>query len=262
MENRSGYIKINEFAERGELNFIYKKWSDFMIIDMHFHTREYSSCSNIEIEKGIKKAIKRGLDGICITDHDNIGMKDRVKFLNEKYNINIFVGAEVLTHEGDFLVYGVNKIPTEKIYAFELIKIVEQQGGVVFAAHPFREFNGINRAAGEKIKNFPGLTGIEVLNGKTTYNNNLEAFKMAKELEKIMIGGSDAHEVEEIGKYATFFSGHVRNMNGLVEKIKSGNCFPLIYDYEKEDYILPLQVEENFFAENIRKYYNKYNKKI
>jgi len=214
-----------------------------MLVDMHFHSREYSPCSNIEIEAGIKQAIEVGLDGICITDHDNMGMKDRCTELNRKYNLKIFVGVEVFTYEGDFLVYGIENITDKKLHVEDLIEITAEQGGVVFAAHPFRKFSGINRAAGYQIRNIPDLTGIEAFNGKTSVNNNMKARKIGIEMDKILIGGSDAHEIEQIGKYATYLDADVENIKDLAKLLQQGKCYPVVYDNNKEKFILQMEEE-------------------
>ncbi|GAA0178328.1 PHP domain-containing protein [Clostridium sediminicola] len=190
-----------------------------MIIDIHFHTKEYSPCSHINMEEGIKKAKEIGLDGICITDHDNRNAASFAKELEEKYGILVIVGVEVYTYEGDILCFGLDKVPEKRIHAQELIDLVNEKGGVTIAAHPFRN-NG--RGLGNEIKNLKGLSAIEVLNGNTTYENNSRAYELAKELNISCAGGSDSHKVENIGKYSTKFIDYITNEKELIKAIKLG----------------------------------------
>lgn len=42
-----------------------------MLIDMHMHEMRYSGDSFLKLEIMVELAKARGLDAICITDHDN-----------------------------------------------------------------------------------------------------------------------------------------------------------------------------------------------
>ena len=50
-----------------------------MIIDMHMHEMRYSGDSFLRLENMVEIAKRRGLDGICITDHDSMGLAEYVK---------------------------------------------------------------------------------------------------------------------------------------------------------------------------------------
>jgi histidinol phosphatase-like PHP family hydrolase len=76
-----------------------------MLIDMHLHENKYSSDSKINLQQIIDKAKELGLDGICITDHDNNFIRDEIDEYSKKNNILIISGAEVLTQEGDILTF-------------------------------------------------------------------------------------------------------------------------------------------------------------
>lgn len=198
-----------------------------MIIDLHFHTLEYSPCSHIEMEEGIKQAKDIGLDGICITDHDNNESAKYAKELERKYGLIVIAGVEILTYEGDILCFGIKKVPEKKLHAQELIKLVNEKGGATISAHPFRN-NG--RGLGDKIRKTKGLSAVEIFNGNTSSENNLKALKLAKKLNIPGIGASDAHKLQNIGKYATKFSKHIANEKDLITAIKSGEVVPVYYD--------------------------------
>lgn len=55
-----------------------------MIIDMHMHEMRYSGDSFLRLENMVEIAKRRGLDGICITDHDSMGLKEFAAEYSEK----------------------------------------------------------------------------------------------------------------------------------------------------------------------------------
>lgn len=82
-----------------------------MLIDLHTHTNEYSPCSKMAPHALIETAIKRGLDGIVLTEHNYLRPPEEIDSLRKKFpQIKIFNGIEVSTEEKEHvLVYGVLK---------------------------------------------------------------------------------------------------------------------------------------------------------
>lgn len=215
-----------------------------MIIDLHFHTCQYSPCSHIDIEEGIKYAKEIGLDGICITDHDNNKACKLAEDLEKKYGILIIVGMEILTYEGDILCFGIDEAPKDRIHAQELIDLVNEKAGITIGAHPFRN-NG--RGLGNHINNLKGLTALEIFNGNTLYENNLKAGILANKLNFPSIGASDAHRLENIGIYATKFFTPIRNERDLINAVKSRKMTPVYYDPKRKEF-KEIQTERQGFV--------------
>lgn len=197
-----------------------------MFIDTHIHENRYSGDSKVSLETVIFKAQKLGLDGICITNHENQKIKNLAYKLNKKTDLLILVGAEILTYEGDILVFGVNKLPDKKVHADYLIDFVNKQGGITISAHPFRNNN---RGAGNKINNLSGLTAVEVLNGSTSYLNNLRAKNLASKLNLPALGASDAHNAQRVGKYVSYFKDEITNMQDFITAIKENRVAPAVH---------------------------------
>ena len=215
-----------------------------MIIDTHIHENRYSGDSKVSLETVIFKAQKIGLDGICITNHENQKIKKLANKLNKKTNLLILVGAEILTYEGDILVFGVNQLPDKKIHAAELISYVKKRGGISISAHPFRNNN---RGAGNEINNLTDLSAVEVLNGSTSYKNNLKAYNLAKKLNLPTLGASDAHHSHKIGKYASYFEDNISNMQDFINAIKKNRVSPAIYYNNDYKIIKSLKNSSNYF---------------
>ncbi|MFH1123256.1 MAG: PHP-associated domain-containing protein, partial [Pseudomonadota bacterium] len=76
---------------------------------------------------------------------------------------------------------------------------------------------------------FEAVDAIEALNSKVTEKENRFSFEVAECLGLPATGGSDAHEVSEVGIFATRFSRNIRNEADLVEALRSGNCSPVAF---------------------------------
>ncbi len=197
-----------------------------MIIDTHIHENKYSPDSFIDLKGAIETAKFMGLDGICITNHDNNLLKNDIGNYAKINDILVIVGAEILTYEGDILVFGLDDIPNEMIHAEELLSLVKKQNGVAISAHPFRNNN---RGLGNHIRNVSNiLSGVEAFNGSTYPFHNLYAYALATELNIPSLGASDAHILEKIGTYATKFYGNIRDDKDLIEAVKSKACHPVM----------------------------------
>lgn len=205
-----------------------------MLIDMHLHQDRHSFDSHVSLEDIIDEAKRKGLDGICITDHDDLGLRDIVeRFYDE--NLKIFVGVEILTTQGDILVLGLDKVPDKMLTPSELLKIVEEQGGVCISAHPYRKNN---RGLEDNIFEYASdkeihLHAVEVCNGSTPFHLNAQAGDTARATKLAMTGGSDAHWKERVGLMATYFPDEITTEKELIEAIKKGDCYPVIYEDEQ-----------------------------
>lgn len=81
----------------------------------------------------VEIAKRRGLDGICITDHDSMGLKEFAAEYSEKTGFQIFVGIEFYSLQGDIVVFGIEDYPKERIPAQEFVDLVQAQGGMCFS---------------------------------------------------------------------------------------------------------------------------------
>lgn len=208
-----------------------------MLVDMHLHEKTYSPDAEQELKEMVETAKARGLDAICITDHDSMGLKSFAEQYSNKTGFPIFVGVEFFSLQGDITAFGIDSIPNERVDAQVFIDYVLNQGGVCFSCHPFRNNN---RGLEENLKSVKGLTGIEVLNGSTSYAANKMAFDYCNELRLMPIGASDAHDLAQLGKYATWLPNMVYTLDDFVAEIKKGISKPAILGgdgYTVVDYI-------------------------
>lgn len=188
-------------------------------IDLHVHS-VFSGDNPTDPEEVVLKAIERGLDGIAFTEHYSYEASESVVLLREKYGsqIMLFRGVEFSAAEGHCLVYGVNTDRLSIKYApiADLIRIVNNNGGVSIPSHPYRGVNSI----GDMIRNLNGICAIEGYNGCNLHPFNKKAVDTAQALNLPFTGGSDAHAAGEIGSCYTAFSDVVTydNFIGLLKQ--------------------------------------------
>lgn len=168
----------------------------------------------------------RGLDGICITDHDSMGLKARAEQFSRETGFPIFVGVEYNSLWGDITAWGIDDFPPERVSAQAFINHVRSQGGFCVACHPFRNNN---RGLAEHLRDVRGLHGIEVLNGSTSLEANLKALTYCQELGLSPIGASDAHWLSQLGLYATWLPEYVKSLTDFVRVLHNGGCRPVIF---------------------------------
>lgn len=197
-----------------------------MFIDLHMHEKRYSLDSTISLEEIVEIAKKRGLDAICITDHDSMGLREYAKEYSEKTGFPIFVGIEYYSLQGDILAFGIEHYPEERVDAQAFIDYVHEQGGVVVSAHPFRH----NRRGLEgSLDILRGVDAIEILNGSTLPDATMMAVKYAKKYGFAITGGSDCHYPDKVGICATYFPNAIKTMDDLVSAIRNRECQPTFH---------------------------------
>ena len=95
-----------------------------MKVDLHLHDNKYSSDSHVSIAEIVEEARRKGLDGIALTNHESVEVKEEIEELVKKYNFPIFPGVEYLTKDGDIVAFGIDKLPEEQMTAQEFIDSV------------------------------------------------------------------------------------------------------------------------------------------
>ncbi len=217
-----------------------KSVSSGFYVDLHIHTFPASQCSSATADEMIQKAKRIGLDAVCITDHNYIWDNTGIEALREKYDILVLRGNEITTDQGDMLVFGMYKDIQGIIKLEDLKKEVLNAEGFMIVAHPFRGFlvfgAGQLGLTAEKARTrslFKFADAIEVLNGKVTENENKLAAEVAAGLKLPATGGSDAHEVYEVGKYATRFASKISNEKELLAALQSGDYDAVAFRKEK-----------------------------
>lgn len=190
-----------------------------MLIDLHVHT-DISPCSVLSLEEILHYAPLRGLDGVCLTDHDTMEIEEQLKSVVPVNGLKIFVGMEYTTAQGDYLIFGDFRDLKPGLAARELAHVVRERSGAIIGAHPFRAVRGADL---ESIVHSP-IGVVEGINGRNTNRENLMAQEFARENGLAMCAGSDAHTVEELGGFPTVFDRPVNSVGELIQAVNS-KCF-------------------------------------
>ena len=200
-----------------------------MRIDLHIHTTPRSPCSHLGLSELVQETRRLKLDGICLTEHQVVWTPEEAVKLTEEGGIKVFRGNEFTTNQGDILVFGFDKDIKELLTIQELRDEVKGTGGYMIAAHPFRGFKTfgigqlhmtVEQACRRKVFEF--VDAIEIGNGKLSDDENEMARKVAEKLGLPGTGGSDAHRVDEIGKWITVFEKVIQSEQELVEELQAG----------------------------------------
>lgn len=191
-----------------------------MLIDTHLHEDKYSFDSKQSLEDVIATAKSKGLDGICVTNHDNSDLAKELGWFSIVDGLKIIVGSEVYTEEGDILYFGRMEIPNRRIPFRELLDMTKGTDRAFIAAHPYR---CNNRGMKDHMRDFAGdLTAIEGFNGNTSIEENMIAVREAIDLGVPISGGGDSHWTGRIGKYATKFDKAIKSYDSFIEELKAG----------------------------------------
>ena len=205
-----------------------------MLIDLHSHSYPRSDDSFVTVDELIDGSKNKGLDGICLTDHDAFWSDEDLAALTKKHNFLVIGGSELNTDSGHALVFGLRRYEFGMHKPNSLRSFVDQVGGVIIGAHPYRrrfimdsENNSsdqiehmILKAAEDEF--FSICDAIEGLNGRGKSLENRFSVDLADRLGLKVSAGSDAHKSEQIGVAATEFYKKIEGLNDLITEIKLG----------------------------------------
>lgn len=205
-----------------------------MLVDMHLHEKLFSADSYLTVEEIVAIAKARGLDAVCITDHDDMGFKDLVEEYSKRLDFPIFVGVEFFSLQGDITAWGIDSIPDHRIDAQPFIDQVNAAKGFCVSCHPFRNNN---RGLEDNLRNVKGLHGVEVLNGSTSMEANRTALRYCRELGLKAIGASDAHITEKVARYVTWLPEKVNTLPDFIEQLHTCDTKPAIWNGSAYDVV-------------------------
>jgi predicted metal-dependent phosphoesterase TrpH len=191
-------------------------------IELHLHTAEHSRCGKDAARDMVRRAYKRGLDGVALTDHHYLWSDAEVAELRRRSAVprsfSIIPGQECTTSNvGDVLVFGPRAVlrPGTSVGAIRK----QYPNAAIVVAHPYRYGRPTDR-----LLMHPAVDAIEILNP----NHSPRAIQVAMQdwwrLGFVATAGSDAHRLDHIGVYPTLFDHQPRSVRGLVNELRAGRC--------------------------------------
>lgn len=185
-----------------------------MRFDLHIHSNHSSDC-NLSVDDILKRAVRNGLDGIAICDHNTVEGSLCAIRRSQELNLPLLVipGIEISTSDGHLIVLGVRENIPAELPVSDTIIIARQKGGVAIAPHPFKK-ESIGFAAKD-------ADAIETFNSRCVFGENQTAKDLAVSLGKPEVGGSDSHLLTTIGFGFTEIDAQ-RNESSVLESIRKG----------------------------------------
>lgn len=193
-----------------------------MFFDLHVHST-ISPCSRLSLDEILNKAKSRGLDGVCITDHDSMAVRHLISEGLQANGLCVIVGQEYTTPQGDFLLFGPYEHLPQGWNAPWLLNHVRETGGTAIAAHPFRSLRPVD----EKIVSSGLCRIIEEINGRNTFSENSQASTWLERYPLCSVGGSDAHTLEELGQVPVRFDMPILSRADLIQALHTPGCVSL-----------------------------------
>ena len=167
-----------------------------------------------------------GLDGLVITEHHYQWGGEELRDLTNCARAPGFVvlaGFECTSACGDLLIYGLSP---EQVDEFppgddpaEVVDRAHALGAVCVGAHPTRAGLGFDG----RIAAMP-LDGLEVASVNLQSHEQRLARNLAADLGLRPTSASDAHRLEDVGRYALEFDAVIRCMADFCGAVRAG-CF-------------------------------------
>jgi predicted metal-dependent phosphoesterase TrpH len=168
----------------------------------------------------------RGMDLVTVTDHDSIDASESLRskldfFLSEEVTAQMPSGTEI--HIG---VYGIDERQHQALQArrkdfHSLIAYLNEQRLLFSINHAFSSLTG-RRVHGDFRFFADHFPAIETLNGHMLHSANVSAAAFAAQWRKIVVGGSDAHTLDALGRAYTEISGS-KNARDFLDRLRLGH---------------------------------------
>ena len=204
-----------------------------MLIDLHAHTYPKSDDSFVSVDELVDAARQCGMDGICLTEHDDFWPMDAARELTRRHGILVLPGSEINTDAGHVLVFGLHEYKFGMHKPSFLREEADRHGAVLIAAHPYRRrfladpgsdpevrADMLHRALDDDMLRF--FDAVESRNGRGKDPENLFAEDLRRGLCLPGTGGSDTHDLKQMGTAATLFERPISSLEDLIEELKAG----------------------------------------
>lgn len=187
-------------------------------LDLHVHSR-HSPDSALPVELIASRLAAAGLQGFALTDHNSVAGHPELGAAWARFPEFVLVpGVEVSTIEGHLLAYGLSEAPPDQRPISETIDWVRDRGGVPVLAHPLRRSHGVGRIVAETAQ----VPAIETVNGHNSPRANRQAADVARRLDLGATGGSDVHELADLGRAYTEFPDGTTGVESVLSALRAG----------------------------------------
>jgi predicted metal-dependent phosphoesterase TrpH len=209
-----------------------------VLVDLHAHTAPRSNCSRTTLEELVATARGRGLDALCITEHDVRWPDDELADASRLLDFPLIPGVELTTDVGHVLAFGALRKPLWMGYRLEeLVAECEQSDTALVLPHPLRRYAGERAVKGGRVPPtaaeigaLPQWGAVHAIEAASTQTTALEHTLTAAALTvcpRPAVGASDAHGPGIAGTYATELDAPVATAAELAAAIRAGHVRPV-----------------------------------
>jgi len=167
--------------------------------DFHSHSH-YSRDSVINPRMFIDNCLRKGINCVAVTDHNEIEGAFVIQKLARDRDLKVVIGEEVKTSEGEIIGLFLKEIVPRDMTPEETIRSIHDQGGVAVIPHPYDIFRRsvLTDEAIERVK--LTVDAIEGFNCRNILSKHDEkARNLALGITKPMTVGTDSHSPWELG---------------------------------------------------------------
>lgn len=210
--------------------------------ETHLHVAEVSPCAHIRAGEMVRLYHEAGYKTVFVSDHydsskfnmlGDIPWQEKTSILmsgyyrakeaGKKYGMNILPAAEIMfeSSRNHYLVYGITKAFMDEYPEFykmtieEFTEIEKTHNFFIVQAHPYRDG-----------RNFPTpecVDGMEVYNSNPRHEDYDEKSEMvAKDYGLCMIGGSDAHRLEDVAGSGILSEFEIKTTEEFIAAVRRG----------------------------------------
>jgi len=182
-------------------------------IELHIHTKAGSADSSISVDALGERVAEMETGGIVVAEHFRVWSDWEREAFHARWGVRVFRAVEHTTRQGHVIVIGAEPgvaLPDE---TSKLIDFADERGWMTILAHPFRHyFDQIHSSqtpvfpqgqGAEELADHPffqRVGAIEIRNADCTSDEKELATAVARKLKKVFTVGSDAHNLDDIGR--------------------------------------------------------------
>ncbi len=197
-----------------------------MIVEMHCHTSEHSSCSRVSAEDLARRACEIGIQTIVFTDHHYQWTQEELADLRRRARLpdvfQILAGQEVeVPGFGHMLLYGARATIPQPGTPLQQIRQENPDAAIIWA-HPYRD----GRIPSQEKLLDPLVDGIEVFNSNYTATEAARALRDWHKHKFTATAGTDTHGLSYVGAYPTLFDHPFDSIRAMAAEIRAGRCRP------------------------------------
>lgn len=212
-----------------------------MLVDLHSHSTPRSSCSQATLLELVDSAKRRGVDALCLTEHDIAWGRDDLDAASREMGMPLLAGVELSTDVGHVIAIGDLRRPLWLGYKFEqLVTEAEETGLALVLVHPVRREAGERAVRAGRVPPKPDAVVarpewalVHAIEAGSTQTTRLEQTLTAAALTvhpRPQVAGSDAHAADLAGRYATRLQREVRTAAELASEIRAGRVEAVAVD--------------------------------